>query len=31
VQHIYHGAYFECDEDIDKMQPLIDAVAEQVN
>lgn len=31
VQHIYYGAYFECDEDIDKMQPLIDAVAEQVN
>lgn len=27
VQHIYHAAYFECDDDLEKKQDLIDEVA----
>ncbi|MFD0897022.1 hypothetical protein [Loigolactobacillus binensis] len=30
VQAIYHGAYFECDDDVDQMAPLIAAVAAQL-
>jgi hypothetical protein len=27
VQRIYHAAYFECDDDLEKKQDLIDEVA----
>lgn len=30
MQQIYHNAFYECDDDLDQLQPLVKAVADQL-